>query len=239
MMTSKSFLPLRAIRWAWFLVLKAMRSLGERIRGHIRRRRYSGIEPFPILGNNCVAGRLCHDLGWQFLSPTVNLWMSVQDFVSLVEYYCVTGSFPELIDETASAATPYPFGRAGTSGIHFLHYNSFVDAASAWNRRLARLKTSKQSPVLVVSDNSDCSLEDITRFLALPFRKRMVVYNPSKMRFLGSCGVFYPLSPVHGTNVSRKIGMTGRWLYQELFPFSWLLGTGNTSPTSRHLETAT
>lgn len=239
MMHAQSFFPFRAVRWIGFRALSVTRSFGERIRGYFRRRRYSEIKPFPILGNNCVAGRLCHDLGWQFLSPTVNLWMSVHDFISLVETYCVTGSFPVLIDETASSATPYPFGRAGTSGIHFLHYKSFSDAASAWNRRLARLKASKQSPVLVVSDNSDCSLEDIARFLALPFRKRMVVYDPSKMRLLGNCGVFYPLSPVHGTNVSRTIGMTGRWLYQELFPFSWLLGTEQTSQTERHLETET
>ena len=211
-------------------------SAGERVRRHFRIRRYAGASPFPIIGNNCIAGRLCHDLGWQFQSPTVNLWMSVKDFVSLMECFSATGTFPPVRDATDRVGASYPVGDANGKRIHFLHYKTFEEAERAWSRRLVRLEAATERPVLVVSDNSDCSEEDIEGFLALPFKKRMIVHDTAKKALLGECGVYYPLHPAFGTNVSRRTGFTGRWLYQDLVPFSWLLGAGKPESSSSAIE---
>lgn len=225
-MTTFFRFPFRFFRGAILLLKGALWSFGERIRRYFRLRRHARIAPFPILGNNCIAGRLCHDLGWPFLSPTVNLWMSVRDFVEMVELYVRTGAFPKIMDATEKHSARYPVGitESGET-IHFLHYKSFEEAIGSWNRRLARLTSSKQKPILVVSDNSDCSPEDISRFLALPFKKRMVVHDLVKKSLLGDCGVYLPLDPKFGTNIARKTGWTGKWVYQDPFPVTWLLVT--------------
>lgn len=200
------------------------RQWGGAIRRCFRIRRYAHVEPVPILGNNCIAGRICHDLGWQFQSPTVNLFMSPGDFVRCVEWFICTGIFPEVHDVTAEFHYNYPVGRTETGAVvHFLHYKSFDEALKAWNRRSARLSRAKQAPILIVSDNANCSDEDLHAFLSLPFKKRMIVHDRRKADILGASGVFYPLSEQFGTNVSRQVGWTGRWLYQSLVPFSWLI----------------
>lgn len=38
-----------------------------------------------IVCNNCVGAMMAHDLGLEFLSPTVNLWMSPQDYIKLIK----------------------------------------------------------------------------------------------------------------------------------------------------------
>ena len=200
---------------------------GYRIRRDRMMRRYATIQPFPILGNNCIAGRICHDLGWPFLSPTVNLFMSVGDFSNLCNSYFETGKFPGGDDISLLAETPYPMGSLRGAVLHFLHYRTFGEAVSAWDRRAKRLNAYNGKPVAIVSDNSDCSDDELAEILSLPIKKRMIVHDKRKALLLGKDGCYFPLSAKYGTNVSRKIGWTGKWLYQNLVPLDWLVGGSN------------
>lgn len=207
----------------FLLIRQKTRKIGTFFRMHSRKRRYAHVIPFQIWGNNCVAGRLYHDLGWPFLTPTINLWMSVHDFVSLYGRFLQTNKLPEIQDVSTQLNLGYPVGRTSFGEtIHFLHYPSFEDAMSAWCRRASRIRSDILSSCVVV-DNSDCSEEDIRSFLALPSKKRMVVHDEWKARLLGSEGSFCPCSAEQKGNLSFELGWTGRWLYQRHVPFSWLL----------------
>lgn len=62
--------------------------MNPRCRKHLIEPKYKkagkDIPPVTILSSNCIGGVLGHELGWQFLSPTVNLWMWLKDFIK----YC-------------------------------------------------------------------------------------------------------------------------------------------------------
>ena len=38
-----------------------------------------------IISCNCTGGVMYHDLGWQFMSPTINLYMNCADYVKFCE----------------------------------------------------------------------------------------------------------------------------------------------------------
>lgn len=40
---------------------------------------------FTIFSSNCTGGVLYHDLGLEFLSPTINLYMNCEDFIKFCE----------------------------------------------------------------------------------------------------------------------------------------------------------
>ena len=50
-----------------------------------KRKRYK-LGDITILSRNCVAGVIYHDLGIQFQSPTINLWMSNPDFAVFLQF---------------------------------------------------------------------------------------------------------------------------------------------------------
>ena len=50
-----------------------------------------------ILSMNCTGGILYHDLGLQFLSPTVNLYMKAEDFIKFCENLKCYLSIDEMI----------------------------------------------------------------------------------------------------------------------------------------------
>lgn len=39
---------------------------------------------FTIFASNCIGGIIYHNLGLKFLSPTVNLWIEPEDYISML-----------------------------------------------------------------------------------------------------------------------------------------------------------
>lgn len=101
-----------------------------------------------ILSQNCIGGVFSHDMKLEFRSPTVNLFMSAEDYLKFVEnleFYLkrepVGGPFEE-----------YPVGMLGDLKLHFVHYKTFEEARQAWLRRAKRMDLSK---ILVLCTDRD------------------------------------------------------------------------------------
>lgn len=71
---------------------------------------------FSFISVNCLGGVISHDLGLQFLSPTINLFFESEDYIKFVEnlqYYLKL----ELEEDTAEES--YPVGKLGDIRIFF------------------------------------------------------------------------------------------------------------------------
>lgn len=103
---------------------------------------------FSIISQNCIGGVLYSDLGLKFLSPTINLYFSANDFVKFalnLRYYLGLNLEMRWGEE-------YPIGILGDISVHFMHYETCSEAKEAWERRKLRINYNK---ILVLSTDMD------------------------------------------------------------------------------------
>ena len=91
---------------------------------------------FTIVCNDCCGGVIYHRIGKKFFSPFINLFITHDDFITLLsdfDYYMNE----QLIEDHSESS--YPIGLLGSVKIHFLHYNNFQEAKESWERRKKRI----------------------------------------------------------------------------------------------------
>lgn len=92
-----------------------------------------------IISQDCLGGVIYHDTGNQFLSPTINLWFSAQDFVKMAQnlvFYL--GQELQILSDT-----PPVVGLLYDVKVNFAHYETGEAAKIAWDRRNSRLMLDK------------------------------------------------------------------------------------------------
>ena len=103
---------------------------------------------FTIISQNCIGGVLYHDLGMQFLSPTINAFIPEPGFVKMVlnlRYYMEQ----ELVIRWGEE---YPIGMLDDVEIHFMHYEACQEAKEAWDKRKKRINWDK---IFVIGTDRD------------------------------------------------------------------------------------
>lgn len=101
-----------------------------------------------ILSQNCVGGVFYHDMGLEFLSPTINLFFEAEDFVKFVNNLAYYLS----LEMEMSLDREYPVGILGDINVHFYHYATADEAKAAWERRKKRVDYHK---ILVLTTDRD------------------------------------------------------------------------------------
>ena len=81
-------------------------------------------ESFTIVSNNCIGGVICHDLGREFQSPTVNMYIRPHEFVRLCENIYYYMDLP-LIELPYNELIGYPIAMLGDITLYCKHYTSF------------------------------------------------------------------------------------------------------------------
>lgn len=105
-------------------------------------------EGISFISQNCIGGVLYHDLGLQFLSPTINAFIPEPGFVKLVlnlRHYMEQ----ELIVRWGEE---YPIGMLDDVEIHFMHYHTCKEAKEAWDKRKARINWDK---IFIIATDRD------------------------------------------------------------------------------------
>ena len=107
-------------------------------------RRENHNHDFSLITNDCIGGVIYHDLGEQFRSPTVNLWIPNDCFLEFAQnlsYYLTCDMI-----ETPDVTKPYPVGKIIPKDnshipivVNFMHYSSFDEAYSKWAERSSRV----------------------------------------------------------------------------------------------------
>ncbi|MCH5339468.1 MAG: DUF1919 domain-containing protein [Acetatifactor sp.] len=126
-----------------------------------------------ILSINCWAGLCYHSLGLEFLSPTINMCESENDFNKIMLNLDTYMSYPvEFVETRKYKNSPngeYPIGLLNDVLLHFLHYESFDQAVSCWEKRKNRIN---KDNILVVSLAE--SEKALYEFENIPYKNKLV-----------------------------------------------------------------
>ena len=134
-----------------------------------------------IISMNCNGGILSHDLGLQFLSPTVNLFFRAEDFIKFCEnlkYYLSIDKMTECTDSDTIGKRTYPIAYLGDLTLYLVHYTSVAEAEEKWNERKKRINWN--NIVIMNTDREGVTDELKDRFEKLPYRKVMFVHQPDE-----------------------------------------------------------
>lgn len=129
---------------------------------------------FTLIASNCNGGVILHDLGLPFNSPFVNLWMKPNDYIRLLSNFEEYMSY-ELVNYDDDSVS-YPVGLLKDVKIFFLHYSSFEEAKSKWDERVQRIVWN--NIYVMFTDRDGCSIDDLKRFDALPYKKVVFTHIP-------------------------------------------------------------
>ena len=89
-----------------------------------------------VFSSNCVGCMMLNDLGVQFRSPFVNLFVDARDYLC---YLSDPRRYNAMTFEPVETDLGYPVGRLGDLTFHFVHYRSFEEAVEAFRRRAERI----------------------------------------------------------------------------------------------------
>ena len=103
-------------------------------------------QDFTLISRDCVGGVLYHQLGLRFLTPTINLFLSPDDF----NYFClnigdyISGELKEMKEKDVDypVGLLYPNKKSSIIRpirIDFMHYDSFKVAKEKWVERSKRI----------------------------------------------------------------------------------------------------
>lgn len=136
-----------------------------------------------IISRDCVGGMLYHQYGKQFLSPTINLFFSPDDFncfcLHLFEY--INGQLIERKD----ADVGYPVGllcpaddMLKTIKVNFMHYKTFQEAYDKWEDRKRRICWNNiyvVSTFCYPSETAFFTKQLVDDFNSIPYKKVILV----------------------------------------------------------------
>lgn len=139
-----------------------------------------------ILCNNCTGGFVYHDFGMRFNSPTINMFFHGLDFFEFVEHFDAYISQPltQIQNPKYDPDAPdYPVAVLSGGGtglkdieIHFLHYNSFVEANEKWEERKKRINLDNLFLIWTFM-GMDKDEELYHRAQALPVKNKVIFVN--------------------------------------------------------------
>ena len=163
------------------MVIKAFRLVREKfihLEENKKRKRYTGGN-VTIIARNCVAGVIYHDLGMEFQSPTINLWIENEDFAVFLENLENFIRGGGLIEKETDF--DYPVGELSCNTSHgekhitlyFQHYPNFEDAKKQWFKRCQRVDFDRV--YVIVEDGNNLTQHDIDRFENLRIQRMAIL----------------------------------------------------------------
>lgn len=181
-----------------------------------------------ILSNNCVGGVIYHKLGLKFMSPTINSWIGMEDFLwfvnNLEEYKDAS------LVEDLSNDEKYPVGILEGGGraitIHFMHYNLFEEAKAKWEERFLRINYNN---ICVIAESGASTTREVRdAFAKINYRKKVLIINDSHYLYPNEFYVdIYDKNYEYGkllwTDETRGIGEK---IYLDRFDYVEFLNTG-------------
>lgn len=138
---------------------------------------------FSIISNTCVGGVMTHNVGEQFRSPTVNLIIFEDQFLTfcqhLKDYSACPMEAPTPEEQEQFEQYSYPVGiiRGASVGLpdinlYLVHYKSVEEAKEKWEARYRRVN---YDDIFVVMDRGIEAREEIVdKFHALPFEHKVI-----------------------------------------------------------------
>ena len=165
------------------IVDKANSAINKAGRGLAINKRKAKLEnhDFTIISNTCVGGVMTHFVGEQFRSPTVNLIIYEEQFLTfcrhLKEYSTCDVEEPSEEEAEQFKSFKYPVGilRGGELPdiyLFFVHYKTFDEAKKKWDERFKRVN---YDDIFIVMDRGiEARDEILDTFNALPYEHKVI-----------------------------------------------------------------
>lgn len=128
---------------------------------------------FSIICSNCVGGVISHDLGLQFKSPTVDLFLYPDDYLKFIyhlKYYLSVLDMHE--DREMTEKLGYPVGILDDIKLYFGHYSDFKSARDKWYERSQRVNFDNLYFMMIERDG--CTEENLRKFDEFPASHKVV-----------------------------------------------------------------
>ena len=123
-----------------------------------------------IIASNCNGGVIYHDLGLQYQSPFINLWIKPNDFIKLLSD--LRGYLSYELRFIREEGIPYPVAVLKDIFIYFQHYQTEEEAETCWKRRLKRINF--DNIAVFFTDRDGCTYQMLQEFDALPYERKVV-----------------------------------------------------------------
>ena len=125
---------------------------------------------FTVIASNCSGMFMYYDMGIQYLIPTVNLSIEMNDFVKMVRN--LKWYMGQKLVEVEVKEGKYPIGMLGDVKIDFIHYDSFEEGVYKWEERKGRINWNNM--FIVGSEKKGCTYETIREFEELPYKNKVI-----------------------------------------------------------------
>ncbi|MDO4626388.1 MAG: DUF1919 domain-containing protein [Pasteurellaceae bacterium] len=170
-----------------------------------------------IIASNCNGAFIAHDLGLQFRSPFVNLYLSSQDFIQYLQHIDDYRNAP--LHFIANPNGAYPLAKLNDLTIHFMHYHSEQEAQQKWQQRSQRMDLN--NCFLMMTDRDGCTEQDLIAFDQLPYPHKVVFTHKSYPHIQSS---YYLADFANQTQVGDLFefsGWNGKKYYDQFDYVNW------------------
>lgn len=135
----------------------------------VKNRRRLTNHSMSVISINCNGAFILHDLGEQFRSPFVNLYLEPADFLKYLQNMSHYMQADLGFIQTDKA---YPVGKLDDLTIHFMHYHSEKEAKEKWEARTKRIN--RDNLFIMMTDRDGCSYKNLAEFDRLSFKHKVV-----------------------------------------------------------------
>lgn len=176
-----------------------------------------------IISSNCIGGVISHELGLQFKSPTVNIYMKAHDYIKFC--YNLERYLKEELSFIGVDQDGHFMAFCGDIKIYAVHYKNFEEFSEKWYERSKRVDFNNL--YFIMSERDGCNMDDIIAFDNLPYNNK-VIFTKEDMPDIKSA-VHIPNTKQgkhHVVPMTSYLGtFTGR-RYVDLFDYVEFLNTG-------------
>lgn len=198
---------------------------------------------FSIISNTCVGGVITHNLGEQFRSPTVNLIIYEDQFMTfcrnLKAYSECPVEKPEGEESEQFKGFSYPVGilRGASKNLpdiylFFVHYKTFEDAREKWISRFARVN---YDDIFVLMDRGmDAKDEILDEFYSLPYEHKVFLTDkadPERWKYNFKFSYYEKDKYVAGCLYKHLNKGIKQYLWLDEFDYLKWINTGEISST--------
>lgn len=171
---------------------------------------------FSIICCDCMGGITYHNLGEQFLSPTINTMIpsdSFVKFISNLEYYLNQElCFIDNTELSPSKDSNIPIAKLDDVIIYFTHYNSREEAKEKWEKRKVRINYEN---IYVIFNDRGLTKEVIEQIDISKFKNVVMFTSNKDFDFPFS----FFLSENEVSNINHKNILSGLRVFEEKFDY--------------------
>ena len=139
---------------------------------------------FTVVSNNCWGAHLYQELGIEYLTPFVGLFLQPACFLRLLEGwdrlmnerlgFAAVSKYESITEFRRAHGQKYPIGLLGGEvEVHFLHYDSERTAREKWARRRGRMAWDRERLFVKFCDHDGPSEGELRAFEQVAFPNRV------------------------------------------------------------------